>query len=99
MSRLTKKDYDGMVYWYRSKSDYHASKEIDKLGRYEDVDPRPNRLREIKKFADIVKAKPYQIAMAEFYDTYKEYMASFNQYRQDKLTEKEFNFLKKELHK
>ena len=49
MARLTKQDYDGMLFWYRSKSDNYASKEIDKLGRYEDVDPRPNYLRKMKQ--------------------------------------------------
>ena len=48
MPRLTKKDYDGMLFWYRSKAGW-AMKEIDKLGRYEDVDPRPNYLRKMKK--------------------------------------------------
>ena len=48
MGRLTKKDYDGMLFWYRNKGGWRME-EIDKLGRYEDVDPRPNYLRKMKK--------------------------------------------------
>lgn len=48
MKRLTKKDYDGMLFWYRNKGGWRME-EIDKLGRYEDVDPRPNYLRKMKK--------------------------------------------------
>ncbi len=48
MARLTKKDYDGMLFWYRNKGGWRME-EIDKLGRYEDVDPRPNYLRKMKK--------------------------------------------------
>lgn len=48
MGRLTKKDYDGMLFWYCNKGGWRM-KEIDKLGRYEDVDPRPNNLRKMKK--------------------------------------------------